>query len=88
MDFARNIAEQGFGNDIWGSEVPIEYWSNAVQAIGRYAAEYFMEIHCFIFHNGKFYDSECPQGCNRPDDLPCYQRNMNLLEQNGYEDEW
>ena len=79
MDFAAKIAKQGFGDDIWGNEVPIEYWTDAVQAVGRYEAEYFMEIHCFIYYDGKFYDSETPQGCDYPDDLLCYQRNMDLL---------
>lgn len=85
MGFAHDIAKQGFGDDVWGSEVPIEYWSDNIQTIGRYDTEYFMDIHCFIYYEGKFYDSECPQGCDCPDDLPCYQRNMDLL--NEYENE-
>jgi len=30
--------------------------------------------HCFIAYNGRYYDSECPQGCLYSPDLPYYQR--------------
>ena len=30
--------------------------------------------HCFVLYNGKYFDSECPQGCNHPDKLPFYLR--------------
>ena len=87
MDFARDIAKQGFGDDIWGSTIPIDYWSDEVQQIGD-DAEYFMDIHCLIYYKGKFYDSETPQGCDCPDQLPCYQRNIDLLNvcESEYED--
>ena len=79
MDFADNIAGQGFGISIWGSEVPYKYWSDAVLQAADYEFDYFIDIHCFIYYDGKFYDSETPQGCDYPDDLLCYQRNMDLL---------
>ena len=87
--FAEKIAKQGFGDAIWGNEVPIEYWTDVVQTIGRDNAEYFMSIHCLIYYEGKFYDSETPQGCDYPDHLLCYQRNIDLLDSDYEEpDDW
>ena len=74
MDFAADIMNQGFGDNVWGHQLDIEYWSEHVQVVGEIDAEYFMSMHCFILYEGKFYDSEMPQGCNYPDDLPCYKR--------------
>lgn len=82
MDFAVDIMNQGFGEDIWGHKLGIEYWSDAVQAAPQHRAMNFRGIHCFIYYEGKFYDSETPQGCNYPDELLCYQRFEYLL----YED--
>ena len=78
MDFAAEIAKQGFGQDVWGSDLAIDWWSEIIQPFED-DMEYFSSIHCFIMYGGKFYDSETPQGCDYPDDLPCYQRNMDLL---------
>jgi len=80
-DFAAEIAAMGFGESVWGDDLAIEYWSKMVQDLcGEWNfAGYFSSIHCFIMYDGKFYDSETPQGCNYPDQLLCYQRNMNLL---------
>ena len=76
MDFAREIAEQGFGEDVWGSEISIIYWTGAIQIMNDAEFEYFADYHCFIEYKGKFYDSETPQGCDYPDQLLCYQRNI------------
>ena len=80
MDFAADIMNQGFGDDKWGYTLDIGYWSELVQAAGEFDAYEFMSLHCFIIYEGKYYDSECPQGCNYPDQLPCYQRLLYLLD--------
>jgi hypothetical protein len=80
MDFAYEIARLGFGSDVWGNEVLLENWSSEFQYIANgNLANYklviqYMECHCFIEYEGKYYDSECPQGCDYPDQLPCYVR--------------
>ncbi len=30
--------------------------------------------HCWIFHDGRHYDAECPDGVARPEDLPIFAR--------------
>lgn len=84
MKFAADIANMGFGKDVWGDDLLVEFWSDYVQSFYDDSffddfARYFSSIHCFIMYNGKFYDSETPQGCDYPDQLPCYQRNIDLL---------
>lgn len=78
MDFAAEIAKQGFGQDVWGCDLSIEWWSEIIQPFENDLCD-FAEIHCFIMYDGKFYDSETPQGCNYPDQLLCYQRNIDML---------
>lgn len=79
--FANEIAEIGFHNcvAVWGNDLSIEYWSENLWVYCDDGLEHFANIHCFIMYNGKFYDSETPQGCDYPDQLLCYQRNMDLL---------
>lgn len=72
-DFANVIESAGFGMAIWGENVPLELWSELVYGIEDWLS-HFAVGHCFIMFNDKFYDSECPQGCNYPDDLPFFQR--------------
>lgn len=72
-DFAGDIEKAGFGYAIWGGDVPIELWSELVYGIKDWFSD-FADSHCFTMFNNKFYDSECPQGCNYPDDLPFFQR--------------
>lgn len=70
-DFADDVAHIGFGIAIWGDAVPIELWSELVLYEDW---PHFACGHCFIMFNNKFYDSECPEGCDYPDELPFYQR--------------
>ena len=28
--------------------------------------------HCYVRYNGRYYDAECPEGVNSPDDLPIF----------------
>lgn len=87
MDFAREIAIMGFGEDMWGHDIEFDiFWSDKIQKLVAddiiddiYSISEFTSIHCFIFYKNKFYDSETPQGCNYADDLLCYQRNINYL---------
>lgn len=74
-DFANDIAHIGFGIAIWGGNVPLELWSKLACRIKVWFS-HFADGHCFIMFNDKFYDSECPQGCNHPDNLPFYQRQL------------
>jgi len=73
--FANDITDMGFGQAIWGDDLDMDLWSLDVQHIDDWLG-CFGAGHCFIWYNGKFYDSECPQGCDYPDYLPIYQRNI------------
>ena len=72
-NFAADIVDLGFGEDIWGDELPYNYWSKSIQEIWDEFLEFYAGGHCFIRYNGKYYDSQCPQGCNYPNELPYYQ---------------
>lgn len=80
-DFADDIISRfglSDGVAVWGEEVPVKHWSSYVQKIQDWFS-HFAICHCFIWYRGKFYDSETPQGCDYPDQLLCYQRNINYL---------
>ncbi len=72
MTFAADIVALGFGEAIWGSKVPYDYWSESIQEIWDEFSSHYADGHCFIKYNGKYYDSQCSQGCNYPDELPYY----------------
>lgn len=74
--FADDIAKQGFGIAVWGGDLLGELWSDIMLGLCDSDFEYIADCHCFIYYEGKFYDSECPQGCDYPDQLLCYQRNL------------
>lgn len=73
-DFADDIEYIGFGNTTWGDELPIEWWSPPIRNIIDEWLEGYAPYHCFIMYEDKFYDSECPEGCDYADELPYYQR--------------
>jgi len=77
-DFADDLEDIGFGRPVWGDEL-VEHaelhWSPEVLALG-YWLEFHVAGHCFTMFNGRFYDSECPQGCDYVDELPFYQREL------------
>ena len=72
---AETIANMGFGEAIWGDSLGMGLYSDSVQHIADWL-ECYAYGHCFIWYDGKFYDSECPQGCNYPDDLPFFKRRL------------
>ena len=78
-EFADDIAEQGFGIAVWGGDLLWESWSEIMQSLHHADFQYIVDCHCFIYYEHKYYDSECPQGCDYPDQLPCYQRNTEPL---------
>jgi len=74
--FAEIIAETVPDTEImWGCELLKTLWSNKIQHLKDWFT-HFAPYHCFIVFDDKYYDSECPQGCNYPDDLPYYQRQL------------
>lgn len=75
-DFAGEIENAGFGTAFWGDELNSENWSENVRHLGY---EWEAQFHCFIEFNGQYYDSECPEGVNWPDELPFFQRNLASL---------
>jgi len=79
-EFAETLEIMGFGVAIWGSQIPIESWSLLMQEIVEIGImddfDWFADCHCFTFYREKYYGSECPQGCEHPDQLPIYQRNL------------
>ena len=77
MNFALEIESMGYGQAIWGNDLDISFYSKNVQHI-----EDWMDIaygHAFIWYDDKFYDSECPQGCDYPDQLPYFQRELDFM---------
>lgn len=74
-DFAAAISDMGFGGDIWGDNFDKEFWTDAIDCCENFL-EYFSAGHCFIWYGGRFYDSECPQGCDYLDNLPFYRRSI------------
>lgn len=82
MVFAAEIANMGFGQAVWGDSLDMDLYSDNVQQIENWL-ECYAYGHCFIWYGGKFYDSECPQGCDYPDDLPFFKRRLLFrLEEN------
>lgn len=83
-EFAETLEMKGFGVAVWGSQIPIESWSLFIQdVVGNgilWDFDYFADCHCFAFYREKYYDSECPQGCEYPDQLPIFQRNIQHYE--------
>lgn len=80
-EFAYTIAEQGHGIAVWGDEMDNQYyWSpKFIKIMPIDMVADFASTHCFIWYNNKFYDSECPQGCEYIDYLPIYRRNFELI---------
>ena len=81
MNFADDIVDMGFHDcqAVWGDTLHWDLWSDKVRDLIDFL-EYFASGHCFIWYDGRFYDSECPQGCNYPDGLPFYQRSIAYCE--------
>jgi len=78
-DFAYDLSHYGFGEPIWGDELAsFECWSAEIKEYPDWFS-HSAPIHCFTRYHGKYYDSECPQGCDYPDQLPCYQREKHFL---------
>lgn len=60
---------------IWGGDVPPEMWSEKVQNLPGWFYD-SADTHCFVVFENRFYDSECPFGCDFPDKLPHFQREI------------
>lgn len=83
-EFVETLEMAGFGFAVWGTQIPIEDWSPFMQDLVEteclYDFDYFADCHCFVQYCGKYYDSECPQGCIYPDHLPIYQKHFEHYE--------
>jgi len=78
-EFANIIEiEAGFGKAVWGDKLPKGDWSSDVQRLEGWFTT-FAPHHCFIVYEGRYYDSECPEGCEYPDELPHYQRQIDFI---------
>ena len=83
--FASRIADQGFGEPWWGGELYGEDWSPRARSIEGWMDEWGEAWgHCFIVHEHRYYDSECPEGVDWPDELPFYQRRIKRLAEPVY----
>lgn len=53
-----------------------EEWANAVEKKVPGAVADWYDIndndHCLVVYEGRYYDAECPQGVDKPEDLPIY----------------
>jgi len=75
-EFANDVADQIPGAyAIWGDDLCPILWSYKVIRLPDWFTN-FAPGHCFIMYDGRFYDSECPDGCDFPDELPFYQRDI------------
>ena len=75
-DFANRIEQQIPGAiAVWGDEISVFCWSENVLYLPDWFS-YFAPYHCFIEFIDRFYDSECPDGCDYADELPFYQRQI------------
>ena len=72
--FAEMIVNQGFGKNVWGGELYEKEWSPRARSIETWIKNGYAEGHYFTVYEGRYYDSECPEGVDWPDDLPFYQR--------------
>jgi len=70
--FANQIETLGFGEAVWGDELSPEDWSFSSEDWFTNYAPY----HCLILYQGRYYDSECPEGVKWPDQLPYYRRQI------------
>lgn len=75
-EFACTLESQGFGMAIWGDELCIILWSDRAMRTKDWFT-HFAPSHCFVQFENKYYDCECPEGAEFPDDLPFYQREYN-----------
>ena len=61
--FAERLEDMGFGEVLWGSEIPSGSWGPEItNGVWPMWEEYDSRTHCFIMHNGRYYDSESPDG--------------------------
>ena len=62
--FAQELQEKfPDGRAMWGDEIP-----------NKFPKDFDASGHYFFRYKGMFYDSECPQGCKTPMELPYYVR--------------
>lgn len=74
--FADDLESFGFGVAVWGDSLGYSCWTPGIE---NHNEDWFTHIapgHCFIMYEGKFYDSECSEGCEYADQLPFYQRQI------------
>lgn len=79
-DFANEIDDQIPGAiAVWGDELESSFWSEQFKMLA-----FWQDIvwgHCFVMFNGRFYDSECPLGCDYPNELPFFQREIEFCKE-------
>ena len=75
-DFAGIIADNGFGTAIWGSDIPFTCWQPHVTKSMwvTWYEHYVASRHCFIWYDGRYYDSEVSEGVDYLWQLPCFVR--------------
>lgn len=76
VDFAQDLENLGFGVATWGSELSFEHWGPDIteEMWDRYYRYKVVCCHCFTIYEGRYYDSETPEGVEWPDELPCFIR--------------
>jgi len=77
-DFADAVVREMRGKGavaVWGNEVPPEMWSEKVRSLSDWFSHVAI-FHCFVKFKCRFYDSECPLGCDFPDELPFFQKKI------------
>ena len=74
--FAEIIVDSGFGEAVWGDGLPRNAWSPAItdEMWDGHYRDNVAPYHCFIMYDGRYYDSESPDGVEWPDQLKCFVR--------------
>jgi len=82
--FADGVEERMNGEavPVWGDDLPRDAWSPHVRCIPDWFT-HAAPFHCFVKHQNRYYDSECPEGVDRPDELPFYQREIEFHRKKG-----
>jgi hypothetical protein len=75
--FAFDIMKKIEGSEyFWGDELEDEFWGmEKAHGIKRWGEEHGFG-HCFIVFEGRYYDSEAPEGVDHPKDLPFYIKRL------------
>jgi hypothetical protein len=88
--FATSLSKAGYGEVIWGGDIPKKDWRKDVQEVWDFWSGSiknnrrtisFPAYHVFLLgKDGKYYDAEAIQGVSEKEDLPEYKRWLYFIQ--------